>query len=247
MKKILLISLLAFGTFSMTFAQSLKIIKTGDNNILNDSTLTIYGDTGTEMISTLWIINTTADSMKVDARRDSISWLVGSENEICWAGTCYSFSTSISPNTEDIGPGDTAKLASQFNGDYFPNSSTGTSTFRYSFYNPFSRADSSWVIVKYVSVVTGIASLSGSAISISAPYPNPADNSASFNYKLASSVSAANLKIFNLIGECIQTLPLNISKYKTTLNVQTIPSGIYICEIEADGCQPVYQKLVVSH
>jgi hypothetical protein len=247
MKKILLLLMMSIGTISFSYSQTLKIIETGDNNILNDSTIFVYGDTGSEMISTLWLINSGSDSIKVTVRRDSIYCLPGSENEICWAGTCYGYYTSVSPNTEDIGPGDTAMLASQFNGDYFPMSAFGTSTIRYSFYNPFNRSDSAWVIVKYVTGVTGIATFANNAINFSAPYPNPAGNNACFNYSFNAGVQSASLKIYNLIGECILTSPLNTSKNKTHLNVQSMPSGIYICEIEATGCQPAFQKLVVAH
>jgi len=248
MKKIAFSLLFALAATSFVFSQNLEIIEPGNSHILNDSTIYSYGlSSDAEFGPTLDIINTSSGSLTVNVRRVIIDTVTGSQNEICWALFCYGPSVNQSPNTENIGSHDTAKGSNQFNGDYLPNGHTGTTTIKYIFFNVSNHNDSAVITVVYDATATGIASLTNGEINFSALYPNPANNNVSFNYSLTNGVQTATLKIFNLLGNCVQTLPLSGLKNKTVINVQSIPTGIYLCEIEANGCQPVYQKLVVSH
>lgn len=249
MKKNLLLLSLFTALTSVAFSQAdINIIKAGDPNILNDSTINFYVDPYIEFSSVVFVINTTSSTMGINLRRDIISLTPHDTNEICWGGLCSNWNVNVSPNTVSVVAHDTVKGGSglDFNGDN-TNYGLGTSTIRYVFYNSANHNDSSWVLVNYISSATGIPSMNDANISFSAPYPNPANNFVSFNYTLSNGVQSANLKIFNLIGECVQTLPLSASKNKTTIDAQSMPSGIYVCEVEANGCQPVYQKLIVTH
>ncbi len=238
----------AVAAFSFSNAQGLEIIGQNGNHSLNDSTVMYWGNPTNEMVSILWVINTGATADTVKVKRYYISVLGNTTNAICWAGLCYDSTHNFSDLTYIIGPGDTAKLANQFNGDYYPNGQIGTSRIQYTFFDigrPSTISDT--VYVDYITTPTGIPTETAKAINFSAPYPNPSNSTVNFSYSLASGVSTASMKIFNLLGECIQTLPLNTNKTKTALNVQSIPSGIYVCEIEANGCKPAYQKMIVSH
>lgn len=249
MKKVTLSLLFALATVSFTYSQNLKIITPKDNNSLNDSTIYSYGlSSDGEFGPTLYVINTSnSGSLTVNVKRRIIDTVTGSQNEICWAGYCYGPSVNQSPNTENIGAGDTAKLGEQFNGDYLPNGHIGTTTIRYIFFDVNNSADTAAITVIYNATLTGIDNITSGAINFSTPYPNPANGSANFSYTLTNGVQSANLKIFNLIGECVQTLPLSALKSKATIDVGAMPSGIYICEMQANGYRPVYQRLVVSH
>ncbi len=248
MKKLL--SFLCLGSFVFTCvtAQNLKIIVPGGKNTLNDSTVTSLGlSNDVEFGPTFYVVNTTSNPMTVNVRRVVISAVTGTENEICWAGTCYGPGVNQSPNTETIGAHDTATLGNEFNGDYLPQGNVGTTVVHYIFFDVNNPTDTSGITVRYDATLTGVASIANNAIKFSAPYPNPANTFVTLNYGFTSSVQAANLKIFNLLGDCIQTIALDASKNKVGINVQAMPSGIYVCEVEASGCQPVYQKMIVSH
>lgn len=249
MKKSSLLLLLALGAALSSFAQTFKIYHPGNPNALNDSTVTIYGGINQELVSKFNVINLTSSPIdSVMVKRIKVSVLGNTINAICWANTCYDTLHNVSDSSEIIGAHDTAQLSNGFYGDYYPLGQIGTSTFRYVFFNKFrptTQADT--VTVNYVSTTTSIAHLSSGQIGFYTPYPNPAGNMVTFGYNFSNGAQAATLKLFNMLGECIQTLPLNTSKIKAMLNVQAIPSGIYICEIQANGCQPAFQKLVVSH
>jgi len=250
MKKITFSFLFAFAAFSSVFSQHLEIIRTGPagNHSVNDSTLVLYGLVSDSMLTqSLYVINSSGSAMTVNAKREVVSEVAGSQSEICWAGTCYSPSTTVSPSTETLTPPhDTSNNANTFSGDYLPHGYKGTTTINYEFWDVSNSTDSAHITVKFIITLTGIASIKDGGINFSAPYPNPANSAVNFNYSLTN-VESANLKIFNLLGDCIQTLPLSPLKNKTTVDVQSIPSGVYVCEIVAEGCQPVYQKLIVSH
>lgn len=249
MKKTTLSLLFALATVSFAFSQNLKIIKPGSSQSSNDSTVTVFGlSSASEIDQILYVINTTGSAIVTNVRREIIDTVPGSTNAICWAGSCYGPGLNQSPFTENIGPGDTAKNGgNEFSGDYYPHGHAGITTIRYVFFDTHNANDTAWVNIRYVATVTGISSVKDGEINFSAPYPNPANSLVNFNYNLGNSVQAASLKVYNLLGDCVQTLPLSASKNKTSIDVQSLPSGIYVCEIEADGCQPVYQKMIVSH
>lgn len=248
MKKLSLLSLFIIATVSVAFSQHYyKIYRPTDPNTLNDSTLFIYGGANQELISKLNVVNIGSTTDTVLVKRVKVSVLGSTVNEICWALQCYDSTHNVSDNYEIIAPGDTAQLANDFNGDYFPFGRIGTSTLYYIFFNKHTPTHADTITVSYVTSTAGVANINDKAISFLSPYPNPAGTNVTFGYSFSSGVQTANLKIFNMLGECVQTLPLNTSKTKALVNVQSIPSGIYICEIQASGCQPAFQKLVVSH
>jgi hypothetical protein len=247
MKKITFSLLFAVATISFSYSQNLKIIKPGGTHGLNDSTIVVYGDITDSLVTqSLNVINTSSGTLTVNAKREIVSAVSGSQNEICWAGTCYSPTTTVSPNTESLAAGDTSNLGNTFSGDYLPHGYTGTTTIRYVFFDTHNFNDTAAITVEFITTLAGISSIKDGGINFSL-YPNPARNTVNFNYKFTGNVQTANLKIFNLLGDCVQTLPLSVVENKTTIDVQSMPAGIYVCEVQASGCQPVYQKLIVAH
>ena len=247
MKKILPLAILCFAISSLSFAQApLKIVIAGDTNRINNDTVTVWGNTTDIMNSpNINVINMGIDSLNIYCRRDSLSTpsVFDSNNYFCWV-LCYGNTTTVS-NYAELLYRDSASNPS-FQGHYNPLGHAASAYIRYSFFLAKNHNDSAWVVVKYLSTPTGVQTLSGKPFSFSA-YPNPAQNNVNFNYTIAANVSTASLKIYNLLGECIQTLPLSAAKNKTTIDVQSMPSGIYVCAIEANGFEPAYQKLVVTH
>ncbi|HTA26403.1 MAG TPA: T9SS type A sorting domain-containing protein [Bacteroidia bacterium] len=246
MKKNLFLAIFCIAFSSLLFGQQLKIVLAGDTARINNDTVLVWGNTTSIMDSPfINVINTGIDSVNVYCRRDSLSTpsAFDTSNYFCWV-LCYGNATTISPFTELLYRDSTSY--SSFQGHYNPLGYAASAYIRYTFFLAKNHNDSSSVVVKYLSTPTSVQSLTGTAINFSA-YPNPAQNNVNFNYNIAAGVSSANLKIYNLLGECVQTLPLNTAKNKTTIDLQSIPSGIYVCEIEANGYQSSYKKLVVTH
>jgi len=246
-KKITFSILLGLATVSLAHSQNLEIIKPGGNHVLNDSTIVAHGIAGiNEFNQVLYVINSSGVPLTVNLQRQIVDTVTGSQNAICWDGICYGPSVNISSFPENIAPGDTEKAGNEFNGDYLPNGNAGTTTIHYIFFDVNNPTYTAAITVKYDATPTGISSITDGRINFSAPYPNPANSTVSFSYSLSNGVQSANLKLFNLLGDCVQTLSLNGLKNKATMDVQSIPAGIYVCEIEAEGCQPVYQKLIIQ-
>jgi hypothetical protein len=243
MKKITFSLLFAFATFSFAYSQGLKLIQPGGSSYTMKDTL-IWGNTTNEMLFPLNLVNTSANTDTIAVTSDTSGAILGTSKYVCWDNHC----TPVNNYTYVIPPGDTAKLGNVFSAEYFPNGHTGTSIIKYIFYDKGKRntvADT--FTATYVTSPSGIAELSDGQNSFSAPYPNPANTNVSFNYSLTNGAQAATLKVFNLLGDCIQTISLSASQNKTTINVQSMPSGIYVCEMQAEGSRSVYQKLIVSH
>jgi len=248
MKKITLSFLFALATISFAYSQNIQIILPGGKHILNDSVIETFGsasDSGIDSPS-FDVINSTNGSLTIEVTRKIIHAVPGSENEICFAGFCNSASVNTSAS-EVIGAHDTAQLGNVFYGDYEPHNYVGTTIIHYIFFDVNNPSDTSGITIKYEATPAGIAGIRNGAINFSAPYPNPSNSFATFSYNFTNGAQSATLKIFNLIGECVQTLPLSSLQNKASINVQDMPSGIYICEVQANGYQPVCQKLVVSH
>jgi len=247
MKKILSLAIFCIAISSLSFGQQLKIVIAGDTARINNDTITVWGSDASSTLDSpnINVINTGIDSVNVYCRRDSLSTPTpfSTDNYFCWV-LCYGNTTTISTFTELLDRDSTS--SSSFQGHYSPLGQPASAYIRYSFFLAKNHNDSAWVVVKYLATPTGVQSLSGKAFSFST-YPNPAQNNVNFNYNIAAGVSSANLKIYNLLGECVQTLPLSAAKNKTSIDVQSMPSGIYVCAIEADGFEPAYQKLVVTH
>jgi len=247
MKKHLLLAL-CFAITSFSFGQ-LKVLVPGANQPLNNGdTVSVFGNATDEMNINLYVINT-GTKMTVLARRDSLLLpMKDTNNTFCWGGFCYSQFTDVSTLSETLNHGDTANGISEFTGHYSPYGHLGAAYLKYTFYDHNGPGPTEgWVVVKYDATPAAVQNISNGNIRLATPYPNPANSFVTVNYSLNNGVQTANLKIFNLLGKCVETYPLSSLQTKTNIDVQSMPSGIYICEMQAQGCQPVYQKMVVSH
>jgi hypothetical protein len=228
------------------FAQNIEIIRPKGTHPINDSVIVVYGSvTDSAIFTPPQVINTGALSITLKVRRIDTAIVTGTQNYFCW-GLCYGPQAApvwVGSTPQTLPAGDTNKT---FTADYEPHVKAGTSVIRYVFFNTSNPNDSAWVLVKFIIAPLSINEVTANTIHISAPYPNPAHNNVSFNYKL-NGVQQASLQVYNTLGQCMETLAVNANNDKLSLNVGNLPSGIYICKFEANGAEPVYQRMVVSH
>lgn len=249
MKRILLLVAGLILSGSMVLGQNIEIIRSGGNHSVNDSTITVNGSLPTAaFIISFDVINTGGASLSIKAKWYRLSGVKGAHtpaNAICW-GACYPQDTNrawTAPSTQVLASGDTNKT---FTGYYYDSTNAGTESIYYIFYNSANPNDSAWVLINYNIAPMGIAQINSNALHVSAAYPNPANSRVTFNYNLKSE-GQGTLEIYNSIGRCVQTLPMNRDANKLSIDVSSLPSGIYICKLYADGCEPVYQRLIVAH
>jgi|SRR6185312_2592486 len=248
MKKItLFITAILLGCASLS-AQTMEVIRqgAGGNHSINDSIIVVNGNLPTQIFTIPFsVINKNAISTTLKVKRIDSVMPADWTNYFCW-GLCYTAQPAhewVSPSSQTIPAGDTNTT---FTADIDDSGFVGSAIFRYIFYNTGNPNDSTWVIVKFNIGPLGIAQVNENALRISAPYPNPAGNNVSFNYNL-NNIEQAKLEVYNTIGQCMQTLPVSASATKLNLNVGGLPSGIYICKFSANGAEPVFQKLIVTH
>jgi hypothetical protein len=242
MKKHIYALLLALiGLSSISIAQ-FKFTLKNDTSNLNGKTITLYGDVSSQITASIYCVNKGKLTISTKIRRIQDTIVKGSSNTVCW-GTCYPPDTNkvyVTPTPLSIPKGDTALLQ----GDYTPNGFAGTSVITYIVFNTSITTDTAWVTVRFIATPAGIAQISANAIHLSAPYPNPADGYVNFSYHTAT---AARLTIFNSLGQWVEQLPAVSSKEKISINVAGLTSGIYICRLEVEGTDPVFQRLIISH
>lgn len=105
-------------------------------------------------------------------------------------------------------------------------------------------SDSAWIFVRFNANVTGIPQIAANTIHASSLYPNPAGNKVSFTYHTSYN---GQLSIYNSLGQLVQTMPVRASQQSMSINVDAIPSGIYICKIQAPGAESLFRRLIVAH
>ncbi len=76
-------------------------------------------------------------------------------------------------------------------------------------------------------------------------YPNPAQNEVSFTFAPANNND--RIVVVNLLGELAMQQMLNSGEYSTTMQVASLPAGVYLVQYLAnDGRQSAVRKLVIS-
>lgn len=79
-------------------------------------------------------------------------------------------------------------------------------------------------------------------------YPNPAKNSATINYSIASSYRSGSIIVRNMIGSVVKTISINGgSTGKQSISTYDLPNGVYFYSIVGDGKTLSTKKLIVKH
>jgi hypothetical protein len=77
-------------------------------------------------------------------------------------------------------------------------------------------------------------------------YPNPASTKAVLNYKLPNSVKSGEVKIINLVGKTLKTIPITNREGKISIDVSDLSQGIYFYAINLDGVTVKTKKLIIK-
>lgn len=80
-------------------------------------------------------------------------------------------------------------------------------------------------------------------------YPNPANSIITIENPSQATLTISSMdgKVFDLIGKLVQNSSLDNGKILTTINVSTLPNGIYLLSYIADGTTLSSAKVVVQH
>lgn len=242
MKKYLLLFCLTGIAALITYSQSLQL-SDSTGPIANNSTILKYGlpSSPDDMVSFVFVKNTTADSISVKVKKVEIMALHVTVNTFCW-GICFSTEVFVSPDPIVIDAGRTDSL--NFSGHYTPNGVIGISTIRYVFFDADNPSDTVCVNINFSTYPQGINDLSN--VTLSNAYPNPANSTVSFSYSVPQN-SNAKLIIRNVLGSIIKELDITNNSGKLSLNTSEFADGVYFYTFLVNGNSQVTKKLVIRH
>jgi hypothetical protein len=241
MKKSLLLFCFIYMAALLAYSQSLQLSDSA-GPIANNSTRLKYGLPGAdEIVSFVFVKNTTTDSISVKVKKVELFAQHGTSNVFCW-GLCFSPDVFVSPDPITIHAGETN--VTDFSGHYIPTGVLGISTIRYVFFNTNNPSDSVCVNIDFDTYAEGINNLPDGTLSNA--YPNPANNSVSFNYS-ASQNSDAKLIIRNVLGTIVREVDITNNSGKLSLNTSELADGVYFYSFLVDGKSQVTKKLVIRH
>ncbi len=87
--------------------------------------------------------------------------------------------------------------------------------------------------------------VSSKSANIGDAYPNPASNFVTVNYSLPENVTEAQLNIYNMNGQQVETYTVDRHFQALQLPVDRLPSGEYLYNIESQGQRSESKKLIV--
>ncbi len=239
MKKILL-SLIVMVFAAQLSAQSLSFKFEGET--VEPGTIELVSDLNSsmEIQFDLHVINNTESDINVVCQMEDNSG-IGS-NYLCW-GQCYmpgvlEASNVVAAGGEGIFNGHCMFVDAEWNilpiGTTIPMVYTFSDgheqyTFNVNFtYNPESVEDFS------------------AANIFSNAYPNPANNTVSFDYNMPFDVNSASVSIFNMMGQEVVKQNLNVSASRVDINVSDLNEGVYFYSLIINNQTVKTNKFVVS-
>jgi len=125
----------------------------------------------------------------------------------------------------------------------FTTTEIGHSHEHYTAYEVGNESNKVELDVIYTVLTSNVDELEKSLV-VSKPYPNPANESVSFNYNLRSN---GYITIHDVTGKQIGNVELVQGMEKATFNTSNINAGIYFYNIYIDGVKTSTDKFIVRH
>ena len=234
MRKIILF-ILVLGQISFAVAQSLVV--TGDTYFT--------GDLVNRITNHLDIKNTSANTITVECQKTNLTLPLGGESFYCFAGNCYSASSTSASNSADLLPGQQFSFANSdadaHSGYYDAYGASGIAEVQYCFYDVNNPTDETCVTITYdCSSATGINDFTELS-EISDFYPNPANGLTHFTFN----GTKAQLKIIDILGNEVQVLQLENPGIKK-IDLTDMSKGIYFGKLVINNKVTTIKKLIVK-
>jgi len=244
MKKIILF-IFVLGQMSFVVAQSLVV--TGDTvftgNLVNQ--IAHYVD----------IKNTSTDTITVKCQKTNltlpllIDMSTGdtsfAESFYCFAGNCYSASSTNASSSAVLAPGQQISFdnsdADAHSGYYDAYGASGVAEVQYCFYDVNNSLDQTCVIITYdCRSTTGINDFNEIS-EISDFYPNPANGLTNFRFN----GTKAQLKIIDILGNELKVLQLEQPGIKK-IDLTDMSKGIYFGKLVINNKATTIKKFIVK-
>jgi len=235
MRKIILF-ILVLGQISFAVAQSLTV--TGGTSFT--------GDLVTQISNHLDIKNTSANTITVKCQKTNLTLPLGGESFYCFAGNCYSASSTSPSSSAVLAPGQQISFANSdaaaHSGYYDAYGASGIAEVQYCFYDVNNPTDETCVTITYdcSTITTGINNFTELS-EISNFYPNPANGLTHFTFN----GTKAQLKIIDILGNEVKILPLEEPGIKR-IDLTDMSKGIYFGRLVVNNQVTTIKKLIVN-
>ncbi len=161
----------------------------------------------------------------------------------CFAGNCYSSSSTSPSSTALLGAGQSFSYANNdldaFSGYYDPASTAGVTTVEYCFYDEINPSDNTCVIITYD--VSSTSSLNEINKMMSDFYPNPAQEMVYVDYYLNK---PAELIVMDILGNKVNEMNLS-ARATQKLDVSDFAKGIYFGNLIVNNETVTIKKIIV--
>ena len=234
MRKIILF-ILVLAQISVVVAQSLVV--TGGTSFT--------GDLVNRVTNHLDIKNTSNNTITVQCQKTNLTVPLGGESFYCFAGNCYSASSTNPSTSADLLPGQQISFSNSdtdaHSGYYDAYGASGVAEVQYCFYNVNNSSDQTCVTITYdCSGATGANDFI-ELTKMSEFYPNPANSLTHFTFN----GTKAQLKIIDILGNEIKVLQLEEPGVKK-IDLTDMSKGIYFGKLVINNKVTRIKKLIVK-
>jgi hypothetical protein len=249
MKKQLFALSIIVTCFFKSNAQSLQLLDTtaahGGVGSLAQSIYNLTVDTSASGSILFNVKNVTSSAISIKVKKHLISNAGGDGITFCVGSNCYSSTTTLSPVAVSIPANSllTNGLTTDFTATNIPN----TAAVVYTVFNNANPNDSVSVRINYnvVNNTAGIKQITGINNQI-AVYPNPASSEVSFTCDLSNVNQSATVKIYNMLGSLVKTIPLESNTTTEKIDISSLEEGVYVYSFIVGGKAIKTSRLVVS-
>jgi hypothetical protein len=232
MKKIILF-ILVLAQMGFVVAQSL--IVTGETMFVGDPNMQIEHH--------LDVKNISGDSITIKCQKTNLNLPLSAESYYCFAGNCYSSTTTISSPALL----DSAQQFSYSNSDldahtgyYDAFGASGIAEVQYCFYDVNNPTDETCVTITYETIPTSIDDYQP-LTKLGDFYPNPANEIVNFTFN----GNLATLKLIDILGNNVKEILLN-QKGIQELDLSDMNKGIYFGNLIVNDEVVSIKKLIVK-
>jgi len=130
-----------------------------------------------------------------------------------------------------------------FTGEYYPDGHEGTSVVRYTYYNENNLNDTLSFSITFNGGGNAVSELDADAVM--SAYPNPASQFVNIQYNLRK-ISDGDLVVYNALGTVVLRQYISASQGVVSLDVSSLPRGIYLYRIEGKKAFSITNRIVLK-
>ena len=184
----------------------------------------------------------------VNVRRYELEVLPQTQNYFCW-GVCYGPQdagampawSSLPQHSITMSPG---QVYTNFGAYHSPLGQTGSSTYRFVWYDVGAPTDTAWCDIEFLVSPVGINEATASGYELSV-FPNPSMGAdVRVNFTATAVSPATRLVVYNALGEAVHAEVVRAAQQSLVINAGELSTGVYFATLENKGTMLATQRFV---